>query len=47
MCLHGGQVASGYITASGRETDDANWYVIDRSTVQGLSLPLKAILVWC
>ncbi|KIM26850.1 carbohydrate esterase family 8 protein [Serendipita vermifera MAFF 305830] len=29
------QVASGYITASGRSSDDANYYVIDQSTIQG------------
>ncbi|KAH7099561.1 pectin lyase fold/virulence factor [Auriculariales sp. MPI-PUGE-AT-0066] len=28
-------VGSGYITASGRESDDANYYVIDHSTIQG------------
>ncbi|KAI0074491.1 pectin lyase-like protein [Panus rudis PR-1116 ss-1] len=28
-------VASGWITASGRSSDDPNWYVIDSSTVQG------------
>ncbi|KAI0091555.1 pectin lyase-like protein [Irpex rosettiformis] len=28
-------VASGWITASGRSSDDANWYVIDHSTIQG------------
>ncbi|KAG8728022.1 hypothetical protein FRC11_011936 [Ceratobasidium sp. 423] len=28
-------VASGYITASGRNSDDANYYVIDNSTIQG------------
>ncbi|KAG8914767.1 hypothetical protein FRC00_011023, partial [Tulasnella sp. 408] len=28
-------VASGYITASGRASDDANWYVIDKTTVTG------------
>ncbi|KAL5638976.1 hypothetical protein ACGC1H_003373 [Rhizoctonia solani] len=28
-------VASGYITASGRNSDDANYYVIDNSTIKG------------
>ncbi|CAE6470791.1 unnamed protein product [Rhizoctonia solani] len=28
-------VASGYITASGRSSDDANYYVIDNSTIKG------------
>ncbi|KAH7334096.1 pectin lyase fold/virulence factor [Rhizoctonia solani] len=28
-------VASGYITASGRDSDDANYYVIDNSTIKG------------
>jgi pectinesterase len=28
-------VASGYITASGRSSEDANWYVIDHSTITG------------
>ncbi|KAI0690978.1 pectin lyase-like protein [Cytidiella melzeri] len=28
-------VASGFITASGRSSDDPNWYVIDHSTIQG------------
>ncbi|KAI0756744.1 pectin lyase fold/virulence factor [Daedaleopsis nitida] len=28
-------IGSGYITASGRSTDDAFWYVIDHSTIQG------------
>ncbi|KAI0339550.1 pectin lyase-like protein [Trametopsis cervina] len=28
-------VASGFITASGRSSDDDNWYVIDKSTIQG------------
>ncbi|KZV88938.1 putative pectinesterase precursor [Exidia glandulosa HHB12029] len=29
------QFGDGYFTASGRQTDDANWYVIDNSVVQG------------
>ncbi|CAL1714409.1 unnamed protein product [Somion occarium] len=29
------QTGVGWITASGRSTDDANWYVIDNSIVQG------------
>ena len=28
-------VGTGYITASGRSSNDSNWYVIDSSTVQG------------
>ncbi|KAG8761407.1 hypothetical protein FRC12_009388, partial [Ceratobasidium sp. 428] len=28
-------IASGYITASGRSTADANYYVIDNSTIKG------------
>ncbi|KAG8767099.1 hypothetical protein FRC20_004912 [Serendipita sp. 405] len=28
-------LAAGYITASGRSSDDANYYVIDHSTIQG------------
>ena len=29
------QTGSGYITASGRSSADANYYVIDKSTIQG------------
>nr|VWO94214.1 Pectinesterase (EC [Ganoderma boninense] len=28
-------IGNGYITASGRSSDDANWYVINNSTIQG------------
>ncbi|KAJ2976243.1 hypothetical protein NUW54_g11598 [Trametes sanguinea] len=28
-------IGNGYITASGRSSDDGNWYVIDSSTIQG------------
>ena len=28
-------IGNGYITASGRSSDDAFWYVVDSSTVQG------------
>ena len=28
-------VGKGYVTASGRSTDDPNWYVIDNSVVEG------------
>ena len=33
--FHEQTVGNGFITASGRSSDDANWYVIDSSTVQG------------
>ena len=33
--FHEQTVGNGFITASGRSSDDANWYVIDSSTIQG------------
>ena len=34
-CLCPQTIGNGYITASGRSGDDAFWYVIDNSTIQG------------